>query len=208
MKFSTDSYAKIFLSDVDTVRELSAIVYIDYKNELAMNITRLEKEYNIPILSTSNYSLTGKLMVNCQYNHDLRTGDSVVLEFTGGTFSSAFVNQQYFGYHNVTVIDPLKFTIELDYEPATGDIGFVKYTRRDPFLNYQPIDLIELGVDKRGKQSIELSIDNLKLTDEIYSLNNVDFNKFRFRLVDGLNLETISLSYPWLLEAEITNAII
>jgi len=207
-KFSTDSYAKIFLSDVDTVRELSAIVYIDYKNELAMNITRLEKEYNIPILSTSNYSLTGKLMVNCQYNHDLRTGDSVVLEFTGGTFSSAFVNQQYFGYHNVTVIDPLQFTIELDYEPATGDIGFVKYTRRDPFLNYQPIDLIELGVDKRGKQSIELSIDNLKLSNEVYSLNNVNFNKFRFRLVDGLNLETISLSYPWLLEAEITDAII
>lgn len=207
-KFSTDSYAKVLLSDVDTVRELSAVVYIDYKNELAMNITRLEKEYNIPIISTSNYSITGKLMITCQYNHDLRTGDSVVLEFTGGTFSSATVNQQYFGYHNVTVIDPLKFTIELDYEQATGDKGFVKYIRRDPFLNYQPIDLIELGVDKRGKQSIELSIDNLKLSNEIYSLNNVDFNKFRFRLIDGLNLETISLSYPWLLEAEITDAVI
>ena len=48
-KISTDSYTKILLSDVDTVKELSAIIYTDYKNELAMNITRLAREYSIKI---------------------------------------------------------------------------------------------------------------------------------------------------------------
>ena len=208
-KIPTDSYAKILLSDVDTIRELSALIYIDYKNELAMNITRLDKEYSIPIISTTNYSVNGKVLIVCKDNHDLKTGDSVTLEFNGGTFSSQFLNQQYFGYQNVTVVDSTKFYIDLPYGNITfGDTGFVKYIKRDPFLNYQPIDIIDVGVDKRGKNAIELSIDNLSLSGEIYSLVNVDFNKFRFRLIDGLTVETLSLNYPWILEAEITDAII
>ena len=208
-KIPTDSYAKILLSDVDTIRELSALIYIDYKNELAMNITRLDKEYSIPIISTTNYSLNGKVLVTCDRNHDLKTGDSVTLEFNGGTFSSQFLNQQYFGYQNVTVVNSLNFYIDLPFGANTvGDTGFVKYVKRDPFLNYQPIDIIDIGVDKRGKNAIELSIDNLKLSGEVYSLINVDFDKFRFRLVDGLTLETLSLNYSWILEAEITDAII
>jgi hypothetical protein len=208
-KIPTDSYAKILLSDVDTIRELSALIYIDYKNELAMNITRLDKEYTIPIIDTTNYSVNGKALIICKDDHDLKTGDSVTLEFNGGTFSSQFLNQQYFGYQNVTVVDSTKFYIDLPYGNITyGDTGFVKYIKRDPFLNYQPIDIIDVGVDKRGKNAIELSIDNLSLSGEIYSLVNVDFNKFRFRLVDGLTVETLSLNYPWILEAEITDAII
>jgi len=208
-KIPTDSYAKILLSDVDTIRELSALIYIDYKNELAMNITRLAKEYTIPIIDTTNYSLNGKVLIICKDNHDLKTGDSVTLEFNGGTFSSQFLNQQYFGYQNVTVVDTTKFFIDLPYgNMAVGDTGFVKYVKRDTFLNYQPVDIIDVGVDKRGKNAIELGIDNLKLSGDVYSLTNVDFNKFRFRLVDGLTIETLSLSYPWILEAEITDAII
>ena len=206
-KIPTDSYAKILLSDVNTVRELSALIYIDYKNELAMNITRLEKQYNIPILDTADYN--SNLLVICSSNHDLKTGDSVVLEFNGGTHSSQYLNQQYFGYHNVTVVDPLRFYIDVPYSQTTvADTGSVKYVKRDPFLNYQPIDITDIGIDKKGKQAIELSINNLILTGDIYSLTNVDFNKFRFRLVDGLTLETLSLNYSWILEAEITDAII
>jgi len=206
-KIPTDSYAKVLLSDVDTIRELSALIYIDYKNEMAMNITRLAKEYTIPIIGTTNYN--GKVLIICKDNHDLKTGDSVTLEFNGGTFSSQFLNQQYFGYQNVTVVNSLNFYIDLPFSANTvGDTGFVKYVKRDPFLNYQPIDIIDIGVDKRGKNAIELSIDNLNLSGDVYSLVNVDFNKFRFRLVDGLTVETLSLNYPWILEAEITDAII
>jgi len=206
-KIPTDSYAKILLSDVDTINELSALIYIDYKNELSMNITRLAKEYSIPIISTTNYN--SKVLIICKDNHDLRTGDSVVLEFNGGTFSSQLLNQQYSGYQNVTVVNSLNFYIDVPFGAnAVGDTGFVKYVKSDPFLNYEPVDIIDVGVDKRGKNAIELNIDNLKLSGDVYSLVNVDFNKFRFRLVDGLTIETLSLKYPWILEAEITDAII
>jgi len=212
-KISTDSYAKILLSDVDTVKELSALIYVDNKNELAMNMTRLAKEYNLEIQNTSSYLPSGatqpQLYIRCINDHDLKTGDAVVLEFNGGTYSSQFLNQQYFGYHNVTVIDNRSFYIDVPFGTAVVyDSGFVKYVKRDPFLNYQPIDITDVGIDKRGKNAIELSIDNLKLSGEVYSLINVDFNKFRFRLVDGLTIDTLSVKFPWVLEAEIRNAII
>ena len=212
-KISTDSYAKILLSDVDTVKELSALIYVDYKNELAMNMTRLAKEYNLEIQDTSSYLPDGatepQLYVRCKNDHDLKTGDAVVLDFNGGTYSSQILNQQYFGYHNVTVIDNRSFYIDVPFGNAVVyDSGFVKYVKRDPFLNYQPVDIIDVGIDKRGKNAIELNVDNLKLSGDVYSLVDVDFNKFRFRLVDGLTIETLSLRFPWILEAEIRNAII
>jgi hypothetical protein len=207
-KIPTDSYAKILLSDSDTIQALSAIIYVDYKNELAMNITRLAKEYNVPILNTINF--TNKLYISCSEKHDLLDGDGVVLEFNGGNGSSQELNPQYFGYHVITKINEYDFLTDIPYgtSPTTGDTGYVKYTKEDPFLNYQPVDLIDLGVDGRGKMSLELSIENLKLLNSAYSLINVDFEKYRFRLVDGLNMDTINLQYAWLLEAELSGAVI
>jgi len=208
-KVPTDSYTKILLSDSDTVQQLSAVIYVDYKNELAMNITRLAKEYNVPILNTINY--TNKLYISCSEKHDLVTGEGVVLSFIGGTGSSQELNPQYFGYHVITKINDYDFLTDIDYgiTPSVGsDIGYVTYTKQDPFLNYQPIDLIDLGVDAKGKIALELSIENLKLANSVYSLINVDFEKYRFRLIDGLNIEIVNLYYAWLLEAELSGAII
>lgn len=208
-KIPTDSYAKILLSDSDTIQQLSAIIYVDYKNELSMNITRLAKDYNIPIVNTSNYA--NKLYISCSEKHDLITGEGVVLDFVGGTGSSQQLNQQYLGYHVVTKINETDFVTDIDYGvlPTVGlDSGFVRYTKQDPFLNYQPVDLIDLGVDKKGKISIELSIDNLKLDNGVYSLIDLDYEKYRFRLIDGVNIETINLQYSWLLEAELSGALI
>ena len=208
-KIPTDSYAKILLSDAETIQELSAIFYIDYKNELSMNITRLERQYKVPISTTSNY--LGKLFISCSEKHDLKTGDGVVLEFNGGTGSSQELNQQYFGYHNVIFVNQFNFYIDIPYgtTPLVGnDTGFVNFTKKDPFLNYTPVDIIDVGVDKKGKRSIELSVDNLQLKDDVYSLINVDFNKYRFRLVDGLNVEQLAIQFPWILEAEISGAVL
>ena len=208
-KIPTDSYVKILLSDADTIQQLSAVIYIDYKNELAMNVTRLAKEYNIPIVNTVNYN--NKLYISCSQNHDLITGDGVVLDFIGGTGSSQELNPQYSGYHVITKINETDFVTEIDYGvlPTVGlDVGYVRYTKQDPFFNYQPVDLIDLGVDHKGKMSLELSIDNLKLNDSVYSLVDVDMEKYRFRLVDGLNIETVNLQYSWLLEAELSGAVI
>jgi hypothetical protein len=209
-KMATDSYAKIMLSDVDTVRELSAIMYIDYKNELAMNITKLDRNYNIPISNTFNRN--GYLYIECSEKHDLGVGDGFVLEFNGGTYSSEYMNQEYFGYHYVTeVTGEYEFVTEVLYGQDVfigNDVGYVKYLRKDPFLNYQPVDIIDVGLNRKANVAIQLDVENLKLNDTIFSLKNVDFKRYRYRLIDGLTLEAITLNYPWILDAEVSDALI
>ncbi len=209
-KVPTDSYAKVFLSDVDTIDSLTAIMYIDYKNELAMNITKLDRDYNIPITNTVDFN--GQLFITCSEKHMLSKDDGVVLEFNGGNDSSQDLNQNYFGYRVVTqVYGEYDFSVDLPYgnEVFVGaDTGYVRYIKKDPFLNYQPVDLIDIGVNKRGSMAIELSVENTILKDGKFGLTNVDFNKYRFRLVDGLNIETLSINYPWMLEAEVSGAVI
>ena len=208
-KIPTDSYAKILLSDAETIQSLTSIIYVDDKNELALNITKLSKEYVVPISNTSNFG--GKLYISCSEKHDLFTGDSAVLEFNGGSQSSQTLNQQYFGYHVITKITDYDFVTDIDYGSSVlvgNDTGFVKYIKQDPFFNYQPVDIIDYGVDQKGEQSIELSVENIKLSGTKYSLIDVDYEKYRFRLIDGLNFETLNLSYQWLLEAEISGAVI
>lgn len=229
-KVNTDSYAKILLSDYDTVKSITAVLYTDYKNEYSMNITRLGSQVVVPIYNTANFS--GNLFIACSEKHGLKNDDGVVLEFTGATGSSQELNQYYFGYHSVKSINEYSFYINIPYGqiPTVGnDVGYVKYYRQDPFFNYQPIDLIDVGVDKRGKIAIELLIDNtvqsvigvtgatgpvgatVSLSNTLstkFSLVNVDFEKYRFRLVDGLNIETLAINYPWIYEAEISGAVI
>jgi subtilisin-like proprotein convertase family protein len=209
-KISTDSYAKIFLSDVDTIDSLTAIMYIDYKNELAMNITKLDRDYNIRITNTVEFN--GQLFITCSEKHMLSKDDGVVLEFDGGLDSSQALNQNYFGYRVVTqVYGEYDFTVDLPYgnEPFVGaDTGYVRYIKKDPFLNYQPVDLIDIGVNKKGSIAIELGVENTQLKNGKFGLKDVDFSKYRFRLVDGMNIETLSVSYPWILEAEVSGAVI
>jgi len=208
-KISTNSYLKVLLSDVATYDNITGVIYTDYKNELALNITKLEENFSIPIKSTGNY--LGKLFIFCSKKHGLKEDDGVVLEFTGGPLSSQEVNQDYFGYHTVKIVNEFNFYVDHPYGniPSTGqDVGFVRYTKLDPFLNFAPVDIIDVGVDKSAKQSIELSVENLDLIGNVYRLINVDFNKFRFRLIDNLDLQTVSTVFPWLLEAEISGAVI
>lgn len=208
-KVNTDSYAKIMLSDNDTVRLLSGVIYTDYKGELSMNITQLESKNEINILNTSNFS--GNLYITCTEKHNLSTGDGVVLDFNGGTGSSQDLNNEYFGYHIVTYVNEYNFYVDVPYGNNTivgNDSGVVTYIKRDPFLNYQPVDIIDVGVDKRGKISVELSQYNTILTGSIYSLVDVDYNKYRFRLIDDLNIEILATDYDWIYEAEISEAVI
>ncbi len=212
-KINTDSYAKILLSDVDTVESLSSIIYTDYKNELAMNVTKLGRENRIPILNTANFisGSSSYLFIACSEKHGLKTGEGAVFEFNGGTFSSENLNRQYFGYHPVIVVNEYNLYLNIPYgtPPTVGnDTGFITYVKRDPFFNYTPVDLIDVGYDKVGKISIELSIDNLVNIQDVFRLVNVDFTKYRFRLVDGLDIESLAIKFPWIYEAEISGAVI
>lgn len=209
-KINTDAYAKVLMSDADTVNALSAIFYVDHKNELAMNITKLDRAYDIEINSTLNYN--GYLYINCKTKHELKNTDGIVLEFTGGTYSSQTLNQQYFGYHTVKqVINEYDFVTDVVWGNQIfvgNDIGHVRYLRKDPFLNYEPVDIIEIGSDGSSNMSVKVMPENVVLTGPTFSLVNVDFTKYRMKLVDGLTFEKISDSYPWLLEAEVSDAAI
>ena len=208
-KVNTDSYAKIFLSDYDTVRSLSGLVYTDYKGDISLSVTQLESENEINILNTSNYS--GNLYITCVDRHNLSDGDAVNLKFNGGTGSSQELNNQYFGYHIITKVDDYNFFVDVPYGSNTlvgNDTGVATYIKRDPFLNYEPVDIIDVGVDKVGKISVELTQDNTILTGDIYELVDVDYEKHRFRLIDGLDVELLSRNYSWIYEAEISEAVI
>lgn len=211
-KVPTDSYSKILLSDYNIVKDVTGIFYVDYKNDISLNITKVDKSYEIPISSTQPIliGLTQNVLINCNTDHELNDGDGVVLEFNGGIFSSEYMNQQYSGYHIIKVYSPNQFylpglTFSTGYSP---DPGFVKYVNRDPFLNYQPIDIFDLGVgDKLVKNAIEISPVNYNVLNKT-GLINIDFNKFKFRLIDGLDLVQLNDKYSWILDAEISNAVI
>ena len=210
-KIPTDSYCKILLSDVDIKENLTGIIYVDYKNELSLNLIKLEVEYDIPISSTGEY-LTGSnsyLLISCSQSHNLLVGDGVVLSFTGGTGSSEFLNTQYFGYKTVGgVIDQYKFYVNQNFGVTASDHGNINFIKNDPFLNYQPVDIMDIGSDGVAEKSVEIVPDNISLSGSTYSLINVDFNKFRYQLVDGLSILDISTTYQWILQADISNAVI
>jgi len=214
-KFPTDSYAKILLSDSDVIENLSGVIYTDYKNELALNITKLDKEVEVSILSTTNFA-TGSnnyLYIACSDKHGLKEGDGVVLEFTGGTGSSQDLNPQYFGFNTVGTFpgDDYNLFVYTQFGVPSligSDPGTIKYVRKDPFFNYQPVDLIDLGVDRKTKISINLQPENTDLVGSVHKLVDVDYTNYKFKLLDGLTLDIITTLYPWLLEAEISDAII
>lgn len=204
-KINTDSYTKILLSDLQTFESLTGIVYIDVKNELSLNITKLEREKTIPIVNIFDFG--GKVLVRCSSPHELRDGDGVILEF------DETVDSSYLGYRVVEAVvgNSLEFLIDVDFvldNSGLNKTGKVRYIRRDPFLNYEPVDIIDIGTDKRGTRSIELSSENTSLNGYEISLIDVDFEKYRFRLVDGLDVEKLALDYGWVYEAEISNAVI
>lgn len=208
-RINTDSYAKILLSDLETLEAITALIYIDDKNELSMNITRVDNERVIRILNTGNQN--GKLLIICDGPHDLVDGDGVILEFIGGVGSSQELNPQYFGFRTIEVVNDNNFSVDVDFGVPVvvgNDFGIVKFIKKDPFLNYQPVDITDIGSDKIGTRAIEVNSSNTQLTGSIVSLVDVDFDKFRFRLIDGLDVETLALNYSWIYEAEISDAVI
>jgi len=201
-RINTDSYCKILLSDKDIKENLSAILYIDDKDETALNILRLEEEVTIPIESTS-YHVDGQgyLEVTCTQPHNLNIGDFVIITIDG----DAALN----GYQVVSdVLGTYSFITDRRYGNRNSYTGTIKYIKRDPFLNYQPVDIMEVGVDKQVKRSVEILPDNITFESSKYNLVNVDFSRFRYELTDGISIYDIYTKYPWVLEGVISQAVI
>lgn len=208
-RFWTDSYSKVLLSDSDVKEKVTAILYYDNKNELSLNVINTDNKVTNDIIRT--YINSGKLAIELSSRHKLNTGDSLLLFFTGTNSSTSGINNPtYNGIRTVsTVIDD--FNIEINQQPSTTwnpDPGYIQYYLNDPYFNYEPVDILDIGIDAKSKQSIMISEENVKLDGITQSLVNIDFSKFRFKMVDGLNLEILSEKYGWFLEAEVEDAVI
>lgn len=204
-KIPTDSYTKILLSDNDISRDISGILYTDYKNELAIQINKLEKQYELPIGGVLP-SINSKYQIGFSEKHGLNNRDSIVIQLVGTSSNWPII----LGYHNINYIDDYTVELNIPFDSFTPpDELKCFYIKKDHFLNFNPIDIFDVGVgDKKIKQSVEILSKNWKIEENNYSLVDMDFTKFKFRLIDGLDLEYLTKNFAWILDAEITNAVI
>lgn len=212
-KFNTDSYAKILLSDKDIRDNITAIIFTDDRNELCLNVLNLEKQNFKTIIATSAYNITGTdyLQITTLDKHGLQVKDSINIWFNGGTQSSEYLNRSYTGFQFVKeVTDEYNFVTEKLFGNVISgtDSGYLLFISRDPYFNFQPVDIMEIGVDSVQKKANLVEPINVQLQAYTYSLVNIDFTKYRYQLVDDLTLTDIYERFSWLLEGNITDAII
>lgn len=197
-KFFTDSYMKALVSDYDVRNKLSAIIYIDSDNQLAMNVIHVEKEFVYDITSISNDGL-GNTLLNLSSIHELKVTDGIVISGTNS----------YSGYTTVISNPGLnQIVIAKPYSSSSYGLGKVTFIKKDPFFNFQPIDLFNYGSDQDITRSVEVKPENFELTTTGYQITGLDLTNYKMQFVDGLSLTEVNNNYPWLLEAEISNAII
>lgn len=195
-KFPTDSYFKGIISDDDIRKKLSGIIYVDSNSQISLNIINLDQVINLDIISISDSG--GYCVLNFGTKlHNLNLGDGIIVSNTN----------LYDGWNTVIeIIDTSK--IKIDKVFISNTTGDVSYTKKDPFLNYQPIDLFNYGTDQKIDRSIKINPENVVNINNKYNIVNIDLDKYKMIFVDGLYLDEIERKYPWFLEAEISNAII
>ena len=218
-KFSTDSYAKILLSDGDIKKNLTGIIFTDNNYELStciINLNNIEKfdiietEYQTPEPFNKSY-----LKLTTSKKSGLKVGDAISVEFYGGLSSSQYLNTNYYGFQIVLgIIDEYTFYTDKQYgqpiQYGISDPGYLYINKFDPFFNYQPIDLFNVGLDLVPQIALKVDANNIKVTGSSYSLVNLDLNNYTYKLVDDLSISELSSNsnYYWILDAELSNAII
>lgn len=204
-KVPTDSYTKILLSDSSIVNNISSILYTDYKYEVAMQVNKLDKEFEYNV---TNISISGS---NYQFDfsekHNLKDKDYIITSLIGTQSEYPY---SILGYHNISYVNDYSILIPITSIGIFSLSNFkIKFVKKDYFFNFQPIDIFDLGIgDKKIKQSVEIKLSNYEIVKSNYNLINLDLNKYKFRLIDGLDLTTLSSNYSWILDAEISEAII
>lgn len=183
-------------------------------------------------LDSSKYVETNFISTTSSVYIGFKQAEGTVVEINNISIDKLENRSKYYnGYHSVYGIEDDYIIIDRDYignveeisatytyinecgvssirTRILSDIGYVDNALFDPFLNYEPIDLYELGNDLKINKSIEVRDNNWEIMDEKVSLVNMDFDKYRFRMVDNLTYEEILDKYPWFLEAEVTDAIV
>jgi hypothetical protein len=201
-KFSTESYLKAFVSDYEIRQTVSAILYNDSNFEVSMNVLNLEKQstFDIAQIDPDINNYVSFIIFGTQ--DELKVGDLIFLELDS-------VNSTIEGYQTVTFVNSNYIRTSKPYDfSANYNSGKIKVIKQDPFFNFQPVDIFKSGADKSVSRSIEVLPKNTKLKGYQYSLINLNLNKYKIELIDGLSLLDLSRRYHWILEAEISNALI
>lgn len=206
-KINTDSYTKILLSDSDIKKYITSIIYTNDENILTMNVINISKTEDININNT--FQIGTNLALSTGNLHDINGSLSGYITFNGGTGSSQQLNPSYIGVHTINKLDDFDLFVNAPYlnYTTTLDTGILRINIFDPFFNYQPVNLLEITDDNMYKIPIltPYNFYSLGLTN---SLINLNLNRAAFRLVDGLDIDTLANNYHWILEAEISDAII
>lgn len=206
-KIPTDSYTKILLSDYSIIKNLSGVIYTDMNYNLSIQVTNLDEKVELVVSSITEDIISGNYQLDFNTPHTLNNGDYVIVEMLG-TYS--MYPMSIFGYHNISINGLYSIILPIK---STGLYGYsdirVYFTRKDNFLNFEPIDIFDIGItDKKIKQSVEIKKNNWEITNSSYNIINLNLDKFRFKLVDGLDIEKLNDRFSWILEAEISNAVI
>ena len=204
-KVPTDSYCKILLSDSNIIKDLTGILYTDYKYELAMQVNKLDREYELEVTSITQSG--GFYEFQFSDNHLLNNNEWVVVSLIG---TQSDFPDDLLGYHNIQVTGTGSFTLPITPGTLSGTIGLkISHVKKDYFFNYQPIDIFDMGIDdKKITQSVEVLWENWDVFGQTYNLLNLNLDKYKFRLIDGLDIVQLNSKFQWILEAEISDAII
>jgi hypothetical protein len=209
-KFPTESYMKALVSDYDIQENISAILYTDKDFDISLNVINVEKEIvnSVDQVSSGNISgFTNKMRLkpkNASATQSFSKGDLIKVEF--GESNNVI---RFSGYQTVIGTDRDYIFTSKDYNTSVDPIftsATISFIRRDPFFNYEPIDLFKAGLDLKVSRSIEILPENTIQSLGTYSLVNVDLNRYKFEFLDGLSLEEVFRNNHWLLEAEVRNA--
>lgn len=233
--FYVNTFVDIIHNGINTLRTRSLLV--DKYTITENSITRYYFVFDFdlqPYVSLYSIVTTDTLNIRTrnllsEISEDLRYADDRQLDLfytslTHVNTSKAFHNhlQSFYTDAYAKVISQdvqvRQNTIGVLYTDNNKNLTFNLYnTYGDPNFNFQPVDIYDVGIDHNAKNANSLSKFNYEnfFVQNLYGvghyglkLENVDFRKYNFRLVDGLTLVDLSTKYPWILDAEIENAVI
>lgn len=105
-----------------------------------------------------------------------------------------------------TTINVCGKEIEIDVLIPVSGLAYI--WEFDPMLKYQPLDIIPINSDKTINNSIKIEMSDYEVNINQTNILELDRNKFRFSLTDGLSIRDIDENYPWLFEAELTDGVV
>ncbi len=208
-KFNTDSYVKSLLSDGDIKSNINIVIYSDYNNKLSANFINFDNTELIDFVNISSYDVSTnitpdlRVRVNLVDKHNLSKGNIIYLSINNG---SEYIKGCHIIYD---IIDSYSLILETIYDTSYDTVsGSIKFDRIDIFSSIQPVDMYYFSSDKLPKRAMKINDNSYEFVNLNLSLYNIDRYKYRYELVDGLDLISINDKYSWVFEADIDDAII